>query len=63
MKKSSKRGVSKKLTQQENTRIDFYLEHLKETSPYLPKSIRYLTTDGGYAKIKYVSTSTGLTSD
>lgn len=53
-KKSSKRGGRKKLTQQDNTRIDFYLEHLKETRPYLPKSIRYITTDGGYAKIKYV---------
>lgn len=54
-KKSSKRGSSKKSTQQDNTRIDFYLEHLKATKPYLPQSIRYLTTDGGYAKIKYAN--------
>lgn len=54
-KKSSKPGSSKKLTEQDNTRIDFYLEHLKKTRSYLPTSIRYITADGAYAKIKYAN--------
>ncbi len=37
------------------TRIDFYLEHLRRTAPYLPPSVTYGVMDGFYAKEKFVS--------
>lgn len=37
------------------TRIDFYLEHLRRTAPYLPKGVKYGVMDGFYAKEKFVS--------
>ncbi|MBA2734884.1 MAG: transposase [Acidobacteria bacterium] len=38
-----------------HTRIDFYLEHLKRTAPYFPRSVRYGVFDGFYAKLKFVA--------
>lgn len=37
-----------------HTRIDFYLEHLKRTAPYFPRSVTYGVFDGFYAKLKFV---------
>ena len=37
------------------TRIDFYLQHLTETLPYLPAQVRYAVFDGAFAKHKFVS--------
>jgi hypothetical protein len=39
----------------ETTRIDHYLEHLQATYPYLPKSTRYVVSDGFYSKVKWVN--------
>jgi len=36
------------------TRIDFYLEHLRQTAASLPKSVKYGIFDGFYAKQKFV---------
>ncbi len=36
------------------TRIDFYLQHLAETVPYLPPQVRYGVFDGAFAKHKFV---------
>ena len=41
-------------TESEKTRIDWYLEQLQVTKPYLPKSAHYVVTDGFYTKIKWV---------
>lgn len=38
----------------EPTRIDHYLEHLKQTRRYLPSGLKYLTLDGFYSKKKFV---------
>lgn len=38
----------------EQTRIDWYLEHLKQDRYALPPKIRYLACDGYYAKKKFV---------
>lgn len=37
-----------------NTRIDFYLEHLRLSAAALPKSVKYGIFDGFYAKQKFV---------
>lgn len=36
------------------TRIDFYLEHLRETRPCLPEAVQYGVFDGYYAKRKFI---------
>jgi len=36
------------------TRVDFYLEHLRETRPRLPQAVRYGVFDGYYAKRKFI---------
>lgn len=36
------------------TRIDFYLEHLAQTVPYLPPQVGYGVFDGAFAKHKFV---------
>src|SRR5215210_7648060 len=36
------------------TRIDFYLEHLRETRERLPEAVRYGVFDGYYAKRKFI---------
>ena len=38
-----------------HTRIDFYLEHLRRTAAYLPRSVTHGVMDGFYAKEKFVS--------
>jgi len=43
-----------KNNQPETTRINYYLAQLKATVPYLPKSLRYVVSDGFYSKIKWV---------
>jgi hypothetical protein len=42
-------------SQPEETRIDFYLQHLAETVPYLPEQVRYGVFDGAFAKQKFVA--------
>ncbi len=37
------------------TRIDFYLEHLKRTAAYFPAAVKYGVFDGFYAKRKFVA--------
>jgi hypothetical protein len=39
----------------EETRMDFYLQHLSETRPYLPQQVRYAVFDGAFAKHKFVT--------
>ncbi len=46
---------AKKQGAQTHTRIDFYLEHLRRTAPYLPATVKYGVFDGAYAKEKFVS--------
>jgi hypothetical protein len=41
-------------TPPEPTRIDHYLTHLKQTLPYLPKTLKYLAVDGYYSTGKFV---------
>ena len=36
------------------TRIDWYLEQLAATKPYLPKLVQHVVSDGFYSKIKWV---------
>jgi hypothetical protein len=43
------------LEKEVKTRIDWYLEHFKTDCKLLPKSIRYLLTDGYYSKNKFTS--------
>jgi|SRR5215207_3149487 len=43
-----------------NTRIDFYLEHLRRTAPYFPEAVKYGVVDGFYAKEKFVTGVLGL---
>jgi len=50
-------------TTAETTRIDYYLEQLQATYPYLPKSARYVVSDGFYSKIKWVNGVTALKLD
>lgn len=38
----------------EETIIDFYLQHLRETRPYLPKALKCGVFDGFYAKQKFI---------
>jgi hypothetical protein len=45
----------KKKRAKTETRIDFYLDHLRRTAPYLPRSVKYGVMDGFYAKEKFVS--------
>jgi len=39
----------------EETRIDFYLQHLTKSVPQLPEQVRYGVFDGAFAKRKFVS--------
>jgi hypothetical protein len=40
---------------QEVTRIDAYLQQLKNTQPYLPKQVKHVVVDGFYSKEKFVN--------
>ncbi len=44
-----------KESQPAETRMDFYLQHLSETVPYLPPQVRYAVFDGAFAKQKFVA--------
>jgi hypothetical protein len=44
----------------EETRIDGYIEHLKEVVPFLPKAVRHIAVDGYYAKKKFVDATCSL---
>jgi hypothetical protein len=39
----------------EITRVDFYAEHLRRDAGYLPDDVKYMVTDGYYAKLKFVN--------
>ena len=41
--------------QPEETRMDFYLQHLSETLPSVPEQVRYGVFDGAFAKYKFVA--------
>ena len=41
--------------EEEKTRIDFYLDHLRQDRNALPTDIGYLVTDGYYTKIKFTT--------
>ncbi len=45
----------KKKQEKTETRIDFYLEHLQQTAPYFPATVKYGVFDGAYAKWKFVT--------
>lgn len=47
-------------TTEEFTRIDDYLDHLRETKPYWPPTIRHGVFDGFYTKRKFVDGVCGL---
>jgi len=47
-------------TESDKTRIDWYLEQLAASKPYLPKSVRHVVSDGFYSKIKWVDGVTEL---
>ncbi|MEW6734712.1 MAG: transposase [Acidobacteriota bacterium] len=58
-KKKSLKGKQKKTAKSkdklpEETIIDFYLEHLRETAPHLPASVQCGVFDGFYAKKKFI---------
>ncbi len=42
------------------TRVDFYLEHLREARPRLPEAVHYGVFDGYYAKRKFIDGVCGL---
>ncbi len=44
----------KKKQEKTETRVDFYLAHLRRTAPYFPKEVVYGLFDGFYAKLKFV---------
>ena len=50
-------------TTAETTGIDYYLEQLQVTYPYLPQFARYVVSDGFYSKIKWVKGVTALKLD
>lgn len=52
------RSSGKRTTQkdaEEETRIDVYLDHLRDTRPYLSEKIRYVVADGGFGQYKFVT--------
>ena len=51
---------SEKTEQTEVTRINYYLEQLEATRPYLPTALRYVVTDGFYSKFKWIQGVTDL---
>ena len=42
------------------TRIDAYLQHLKDTQPHLPASVKHIVVDGFYSKEKFVHGVIGM---
>ena len=54
-KKASKPGKKSPSIEQEVTRIDAYLEQLKNTQPHLPKQVEHVVVDGFYSKKKFVN--------
>lgn len=55
-KKKSKKTTKKKGSQSstpEITRVDDYVQHLKNTRSLLPESVRYLVADGYYCRAKF----------
>ncbi len=58
--KTQTNDESEKTKQLEETRINYYLEQLAATCPYLPTSLRYVVTDGFYSKFKWVKGVTDL---
>jgi hypothetical protein len=44
----------KQLETPDQTRVDWYLEHLRQDRHALPERVRYLVTDGYYAKKKFI---------
>jgi hypothetical protein len=57
---SSQLAARQRNSQPEETRIDFYLQHLAETAPCLPAQVRYAVFDGAFAKHKFVAGVRGL---
>ena len=60
-KKASKQGKkSPNIDLKELTRIDAYLQHLKNTQPHFPKSVKHVVVDGFYSKEKFVNGVVGM---
>lgn len=52
---SSQLTATRTKAQPAETRIDFYLQHLAQTAPFLPAQVRYAVFDGAFAKHKFVA--------
>ena len=50
----SQTGDKKSLTTSDTSRVDAYLEHLKQNRGHFPKDIRYLANDAFYSKKKWI---------
>jgi DDE superfamily endonuclease len=60
-KKAAKQGKQRRsIDLKEATRVDAYVEHLKNTQPYLPASVKHIVADGFYSKGKFVNGVVGL---
>jgi DDE superfamily endonuclease len=60
-KKVAKRGKKRpSIDLQAVTRIDAYLQHLKDTQPHLPASVKHIVVDGFYSKEKFVHGVIGM---
>lgn len=44
----------KKDKEEEISRVDFYVDHVRSIADYLPESVKYLVGDGYYSKVKFV---------
>lgn len=54
-KKLAKQRQSQEYQETEATRIDFYLEQVVASTPYLTQQVKYIVADGNYAKEKFVN--------
>jgi hypothetical protein len=54
---SSAQASGKRIPREEaeETRMDFYVEHVRHVRPSLPQEIHHMVADGGFARIKFVS--------
>lgn len=61
VKKLGKQGKqSRSIDLKEATRVDAYVEHLKNTQPYLPASVKHIVADSFYSKEKFVNGVIGM---
>jgi hypothetical protein len=53
--KQNKKSASTQKKESEETRVDEYLQQMKEVQPHLPSDVNHLVCDGFYAKEKFVT--------